>query len=1000
MRQVVSIGALVRSPDFSFDGIAKVLELNENCGTALISFFYSPLEPEARQQNVLLANLQAHRLELETPVYIRDSETGIWQLGRYAGERPDGLHLIQFHKASQVVESSALYVQNNLPEQGLDPAAFLAGRTVTRPKQAYLREEFLSAWYSQRSAADAMSAVSASSVSLEPHQLAVVRRVLDDPHPHYLLADEVGLGKTVEAGILIREFILRHKAEETILVAVPDSLVGQWTEELTDRFDLLPFLRDLDDREDETAPLIICGHQQLTSVLDVISQPAMVVIDEAHQIAPMAWSGQPDMRRDFASIAAAANNAEMTLLLSGTPMNGNERNYLAMLHCLNPDAWPLTDEGVELFSARSEQREQIGGIYSALTPDNSNAALEAALDDLEGLFPADAALQERVSQLRPEVDFFAEESGAERARLIMQLRHFVGENYRLHQRLLRNRREHQGLDQLFPGLDGLEQVEWRDTRLPTVDEALEEYRAVAVRSPEIFKALTAENYLHWLDDLLNRPASVASRVRMQQMLLEGELHEEERELLAQLLQSAEADQLAKDEALGRALRNWLEANPKGQAVVFCNGSKAADGVSQLLAGTLGAATVERHQPGQQPDWISQKARVLICDERGEDGLNLHGGQKLVVHYSLSRTFSRLEQRLGRVNRYSANLRGVKPVNSMVLMPPRQSISQQWIHLLDETVELFNHTVASLQYVLERWLAECWQQVTFQGGAALEAVANRLAGDDGELARERKRVRAQEQLETLETEIADAREFADRLADSDESSEAQGMQLVRWLTHGLKFRAPLDAQENVSFRYVTGEREDSPTRLTRTEFMQVGWACIGKDNHTTPMNLDRDVASATQGVQPLRFGNPFVDGIRDLMYRDLRGASSLFLRVVPGVDQMEPRCFFRLDWELSSDSSESADSQYRHQWLGMDGEPAPEQMQSIVALPFKAPGSQFQDIEASSDIWQALDTWLPADAWQDTVLTIRDCGRKRLAGGSAPKLLGMHAVLLCGRHSFQ
>ena len=85
---------------------------------------------------------------------------------------------------------------------------------------------------SQRAASMGMSAMPSSAVELEAHQIEVVRRILQDPVQRYLLADEVGLGKTIEAGVLIRQVILDAAEDALVLVIVPGPLVPQWRSEL------------------------------------------------------------------------------------------------------------------------------------------------------------------------------------------------------------------------------------------------------------------------------------------------------------------------------------------------------------------------------------------------------------------------------------------------------------------------------------------------------------------------------------------------------------------------------------------------------------------------------------------------------------------------------------------------------------------------------------------------------------------------------------------------
>jgi ATP-dependent helicase HepA len=123
-------------------------------------------------------------------------------------------------------------------------------------------------------------------ISLERHQVEVVRRVLQDPVQRYLLADEVGLGKTIEAGVIIRQFVLDHLKTHRVLVIVPETLVGQWESELSDRC-------QLGER---------FGHKLMVVALEKLAETprekliaGMVVVDEAHQ-AVRGWEQPEDSK--------------------------------------------------------------------------------------------------------------------------------------------------------------------------------------------------------------------------------------------------------------------------------------------------------------------------------------------------------------------------------------------------------------------------------------------------------------------------------------------------------------------------------------------------------------------------------------------------------------------------------------------------------------------------------------------------------------------------------
>ena len=115
--------------------------------------------------------------------------------------------------------------------------------------------------------------------------------------------------------------------------------------------------------------VLILEHDQLLRALED-NHPTMIVIDEAHQIATWAW--EANRKHDYREIASACQQSTNILLLSGTPINHNPQNYLAMLHLLSPDSYKLNEEGIKKFEQRLAQREELGGLYQSFTIDNDN----------------------------------------------------------------------------------------------------------------------------------------------------------------------------------------------------------------------------------------------------------------------------------------------------------------------------------------------------------------------------------------------------------------------------------------------------------------------------------------------------------------------------------------------------------------------------------------------------------------------------------------------------
>ncbi|MGZ5135912.1 MAG: protein DpdE, partial [Flavitalea sp.] len=633
-------------------------------------------------------------------------------------------------------------------------------------------------------------------------------RVLLDEEKKYLLADEVGLGKTIEACVILREHILNEKSGAFVVVAVPETLISQWKQELKERF----YLEDLFEKQ-----IVICSHESLAEVLKT-RHISMLIIDEAHQIAQWAWS--KNKKEKFKFIAEVSNACDSCLLLSGTPLTGNDKNFLAMLHLLSSDKYDLNDEGIYKFEQRRIERERLGGIYQALVPSNDNSTLTDLLEKVESMFPNDFQLMSLIEEAKPFIDWMAEDEGEERECCIKKLRKFIGENYRIHQRMLRNRRENPSIACLFPGLLGAEIFSWEiKEQSLSVDQYLDAHRMEFFEDVNSDSVIASVGFLQWLTLALVSPVLVSNLAENLLKNYQEALDDNEIEFLQGISFFAKEEQIAKDKTLENVLSEWVAKHTRGKAVIFCGDTSVADSVSQNLI-TIFPGMVERYVPNEAIKFcFNQDIRILICDILGEDGLNLHGGEKLIIHYGLPISFDRIEQRNGRVNRYSAAI-VAKPIQSYVLTPSSHSFIRIWADILNDTVKIFDDSVASLQYVLEEYFNKSWNQVYLDGTDALLKLQDQLEGSQGLIETERKKVKAQEELNAMDEEVEEARVFADKLTEADEVAEQQSEKMFKWICKGLHFfKKPGEITDTFRFVYNTDTKRGPHTQIGVTEFLK-------------------------------------------------------------------------------------------------------------------------------------------------------------------------------------
>lgn len=203
---------------------------------------------------------------------------------------------------------------------------------------------------------------------LLPHQLYIAHEVSSRFAPRVLLADEVGLGKTIEAGLVIHKQLLTDQARR-ILIVVPETLLHQWLVEMQRKFNLSFSLFDAERCEAEAVDaadgnpfygeqLILCSLQFLLSHPQRAEQANaaawdLLIVDEAHHLY---WSEQA-VSTEYKLIEALAGQTRGIILLTGTPEQSGTQGHFARLRLLDPQRFPdlksfiKEEEGYQPFAA-------------------------------------------------------------------------------------------------------------------------------------------------------------------------------------------------------------------------------------------------------------------------------------------------------------------------------------------------------------------------------------------------------------------------------------------------------------------------------------------------------------------------------------------------------------------------------------------------------------------------------------------------------------------------
>lgn len=213
-------------------------------------------------------------------------------------------------------------------------------------------------------------------IEVKAYQLEPLRKALQMPRVSLFIADDVGLGKTIEAGLILREMLIRQKIRR-VVIACPPSVVRQWQEEMENRFGLLFQIFDRDfvaSRRQErgysvnpwrTHNRFIISHALLRDEayaaplrdwLEDFSPGSLLILDEAHNAAPSSGARYAIDSQLTKVTRELAPKFEHKLFLSATPHNGHSNSFSALLEILDPQRFcrgvPASKESLEAVLVR------------------------------------------------------------------------------------------------------------------------------------------------------------------------------------------------------------------------------------------------------------------------------------------------------------------------------------------------------------------------------------------------------------------------------------------------------------------------------------------------------------------------------------------------------------------------------------------------------------------------------------------------------------------------
>jgi superfamily II DNA or RNA helicase len=512
---------------------------------------------------------------------------------------------------------------------------------------------------------DPLLAVHTSLVDPLPHQItAVYGEMLPRQPLRFLLADDPGAGKTIMAGLFIKELLIRGDVQRCLIVS-PGALVEQWQTELDQRFHL-PFEILTSDKLEASRsgnwfqenPLAIARLDKLSRDEDVQAQLRatewdLVIFDEAHKLSASFFAGEIRYTRRYRLAQLLGATARHLLLLTATPHNGKEEDFQLFLALLDADR----------FEGRFRD-----GVHTADVSDLMRRLTKEQLLTFEGtpLFP------ERIATTVPYV------LSAEEHALYEQVSNYVRAEFNRADSLESGRKGTVGfaLTSLQRRLASSPEAIFQSLRRrrERLEDRLADARQLRHGLEARLDLLGSLPRLHAddLDDLEDAPDAEHETIE-EQLIDQATAARTVRELEAEIATLRVLEALAAQVRRGGRDRKWEElagllqneatmrepAGHRRKLVIFTEHRDTLNYLTERIVTLLGRAEAVRvihgamerqaRRQAEQAFKFDPDVAVLIATDAAGEGMNLQRAH-LMVNYDLPWNPNRLEQRFGRIHR--------------------------------------------------------------------------------------------------------------------------------------------------------------------------------------------------------------------------------------------------------------------------------------------------------------------------------------------------------------
>mgnify|MGYP004454801005 FL=1 len=551
-------------------------------------------------------------------------------------------------------------------------------------------------------------------IYLKAFQLNTIMQCLQNDYCRYMIADEVGLGKTIEACSVLKIY-LSNKANQNVLITVPRALVAQWRTELLFKFGLV-------EGENDNS-ITILAVEDLTKD-DCMEEWNFIVVDEVHNYL---------RKRDrYEYIHALSRNSENVILLSATPIQQRQEEYLDLLRLILPEKYD--DISIEKFSELVEKQNKISRLtYSLL--DEVDSFKNELLPEIEADDPhededvqeelevieknlgdlVDIINDETLSDMVSKVDTTLDDFGLYDIQVIVS---YICDNFQIERNIIRGRRAVLGVYPKDPEGEfaerAISEIEYEINEETNYYEN-EAYRQLKEWILSLEGELQDTNITEIIQPLIeaffsspwaynSRLSDIGNKISIPERVIKTASRwlDDENEAVNNIANVM--DDVEGHPSRMLKLVSYIDENLFDEkVVVFTDQIETFDAYYDVFKQIFGeevtgfAESIDRDEAEinifrfqSEPD-----CKILLCDKSGGEGRNLQIAD-CVIHVDLPWNVNTIEQRIGRLDRMGRDVE--KPVTSIVVHTV-DSYEEQLFKLWNEGLNVFCQSLSGLEIIM-------------------------------------------------------------------------------------------------------------------------------------------------------------------------------------------------------------------------------------------------------------------------------------------------------------